>query len=267
MEGQPPTESIEKRLVAHRRRTLEQDEYRTKELRRDSTLQKSEALALNPLEVLKAMGAPQAAPRPPSTASQRPKTGQSTGSAMELVDRLVDEVPVAHQKAVIACLATLAPGHRRVFVQTLLDHVDDEGIRLKAFAIIERLFEATPDSPSDAAAPLIATFADDPTEAVEIINLWETFPEDRWRELPALPGPQRTALLAFFREMTRAEKKKVGRACGGLLPMACVLRLLEDPPDHRCSMCRVKRRHKEQCGAPASSPSRARRRRARASSS
>ena len=72
------------------------------------------------------------------------------------------------------------------------------------------------------------------------------FPDHRWRELPQLPCPQRTALLLFFREMTNAEKKRVGRACGLLLPMICVLQLLEHPPDHRCTMCRVKAAHREQ---------------------
>ena len=246
MEG-PPTETVERRLTAHRVRTAEQDAYRHRELRRDSTLKKSDKLAMNPLEVLKAMGAKQpGASRPTSTQSQRPNTGKSTGSAMELVDRLVDVLPVAAQKGVIRCLATLDPAHRRVFVQTLLDHVPDEAIRLKAFSIIERLLDASPGDPGSAAGPLVATFADDPTEAVEIINLWETFPEHRWRELPVLDGPRRSALLGYFRQMTRAEKKKVGRACGGLLPMHSVLELLDAPPDHRCSMCRVKRAHKAQ---------------------
>ena len=85
---------------------------------------------------------------------------------MELMDRLVDEMPVEHQKAVIATLATLAPADRRVFVITLLEHVPDEAIRLKAFRVMEELFGSDPVNPAAAAAPLISAFTDDPTEAV-----------------------------------------------------------------------------------------------------
>lgn len=220
-------------------------------------------LALNPTRVLAAMmpaggtpskgdsagGRPVSRQRPTSTDSQgRPKTGKSTGSAMELVDRLVDEMPIEHQKMVIVILATLLPADRRVFVMTLLEHVPQEDVRLKAFRVIEHLFEGEPDDDTKAAAaaPLITAFTDDPTEAVDIVQLHGLFPDHRWRELPQLPCPQRTALLLFFREMTNAEKKRVGRACGLLLPMICVLQLLEHPPDHRCTMCRVKAAHREQ---------------------
>ena len=55
---------------------------------------------------------------------------------MELVDRLVDELPIEKQKDIIATLATLRPSDRRVFVGTLLEHVPDVGVRLKAFAIL-----------------------------------------------------------------------------------------------------------------------------------
>ena len=165
---------------------------------------------------------------------------------MELVDRLVDELPIEKQKDIIATLATLRPSDRRVFVGTLLEHVPDEGIRLKAFNILESLFEAEPEDPAAAAAPLISAFTDDPTEGVDIVLLHGTFPEHRWRELPRLARDQRSALIAHFRRMTQAERKRVGRACGQLLPFSCVLRLLDEPPDHRCSMCAYKREHRRQ---------------------
>ncbi|KAH8072736.1 hypothetical protein JL721_3381 [Aureococcus anophagefferens] len=144
---------------------------------------------------------------------------------MELVDRLVDELPIEKQKDIIATLATLRPSDRR------------------AFAILESLFEAEPEDPAAAAAPLISAFTDDPTEGVDIVLLHGTFPEHRWRELPRLGREQRSALIAHFRRMTQAERKRVGRACGQLLPFSCVLRLLDEPPDHRCSMCAYKREH------------------------
>ena len=57
---------------------------------------------------------------------------------------------------------------------------------------------------------------------------------------------QRTELIDLMRKMTHAEQKKVGRACGKLLPMVCVLQLLNELPPKYCPLCRIKRAHEEQ---------------------
>lgn len=169
---------------------------------------------------------------------------------MELVDRLVEEMPAKHQDVCIRVLATLAPAHRRVFTETLLDQVDDEKKRLKAFKAVEMLQDTATndDEAAQAAGPLVQAFRDDPTEAVHIVDLHPCFPEHRWRELPELPCPERSELLEYFAAMTNAEQKKVGRACGKLLPMDRLLLLLRDlpPNDVHCPLCRVKRAHREQ---------------------
>jgi len=218
-------------------------------------------LALNPLAVFGAMGdagqrmsakiaGPESPPRPSTSKSTgRPSTGKSQrsgGSAMEMVDRLVEEMPVDEQEGCIHSLSILPPHYRRTFVEVLLDHVTEEKPRIRAFHCVASLLAQDTDDPGRACGPLIQAFRDDPAEAGYIVDLHSEFPEHRWRELAELPMPQRTALLGFFHEMTRAERKRVGRACGGLLPMAKVLELMRDLPGPHCPHCRVKRAHRDQ---------------------
>lgn len=185
---------------------------------------------------------PKASLRAPS--QSRPGTAKATGAEMmRLIDVLVESMPKEHQAMCVRVMSRMEPQHRRVFTETLSDHVTDADRQLRAFQCCDSLL--TQYGPQSCAA-LVASFQDDPAEAATIIDLHPCFVESRWKELPELNREKRTELINLFRLMTHAEQKKVGRACGKLLPMTRVLQLLNHLPEKHCPLCRIKRLYAEQ---------------------
>jgi len=162
---------------------------------------------------------------------------------MKLIDALVESMPAQHQEMCVRVMSRMDPSHRRVFTEILSEVVTDEDQQLRAFFCCDSLLSKYGPTSCEA---LVTAFQDDAEEAGMIVDLHACFVEERWRELPELPRQQRTELIDLMRKMTHAEQKKVGRACGKLLPMVCVLQLLNELPPKYCPLCRIKRAHEEQ---------------------
>ena len=230
------------------------------------------ALSLNPMAVFGAMGSKRELPPPPSKtpkkkplsnrdrqtpparvktpkSSLRPRSSSSSrpnssgAEMMKLIDALVESMPAQHQELCVRVMSRMDPSHRRVFTEILSEVVTDEDQQLRAFVCCDSLLSKYGPTSCEA---LVTAFQDDAEEAGMIVDLHACFVEERWRELPELPRQQRTELIDLMRKMTHAEQKKVGRACGKLLPMVCVLQLLNELPPKYCPLCRIKRAHEEQ---------------------